>query len=122
MFTPHNMSHVTCHMSHVTCHVSCVTCHMSHVTCHISHVMCHMPNFFPSYFFGQFGEAYQRLVFRNISVSHTKNVGQSQSNMQPFFLYIQVINNMSLLFPTVGLVMIENPSNFQGFICVLKCI
>ena len=22
MFTPHNMSHVTCHVSHVTCHVS----------------------------------------------------------------------------------------------------
>ena len=31
MFTPHNMSHVTCH-------VSCVTCHVSHVTCHVSHV------------------------------------------------------------------------------------
>ena len=31
MFTPHNMSYVTCHMLHVTCHVSRVICHMSHV-------------------------------------------------------------------------------------------
>ena len=29
MFTPHNLSHVTCRMSRVTCHV---TCHISHVT------------------------------------------------------------------------------------------
>ena len=36
MFTPHNMSHVTCHMSHVMCHMSFVTCHLSHVTCHMS--------------------------------------------------------------------------------------
>ena len=28
MFTPHNMSYVTCCMSCVTCHVSYVTCHM----------------------------------------------------------------------------------------------
>ena len=26
MFTPHNMSHVTCRMAHVTCHMSRVTC------------------------------------------------------------------------------------------------
>ena len=32
MFTPHNMSHVTCHVSRVTCHVSRVTCQVSHVT------------------------------------------------------------------------------------------
>ena len=30
MFTPPNVSHVTCHMSRVTCHVSRVTCHLSH--------------------------------------------------------------------------------------------
>ena len=30
MFTPHNVSKVTCRMSHVTCHVSCVMCHVSH--------------------------------------------------------------------------------------------
>ena len=30
MFTPHNVSHVTCHMSRVTCHVSHVTCQVSH--------------------------------------------------------------------------------------------
>ena len=29
MFTPPNVSCVTCHMSRVTCHVSRVTCHMS---------------------------------------------------------------------------------------------
>ena len=29
MFTPPNMSHVTCHVSRVTCHMSSVTCHMS---------------------------------------------------------------------------------------------
>ena len=29
MFSPPNMSCVTCHVSHVTCHVSHVTCHMS---------------------------------------------------------------------------------------------
>ena len=28
MFTPQNMSHVTCHVSRVTCHVSHVTCHI----------------------------------------------------------------------------------------------
>ena len=33
MFTPHNLSHVTCCMSRVTCHMSRVMCHMSHVTC-----------------------------------------------------------------------------------------
>ena len=36
MFTPNNMSHVTCHMSHVMCHMSRVTCHMSRVICHVS--------------------------------------------------------------------------------------
>ena len=35
MFTPNNMSHVTCHMSPVMCHMSGVKCHMSWVTCHI---------------------------------------------------------------------------------------
>ena len=35
MFTPPNMSRVTCHLSRVKCHVSHVTCHMLHVTCHI---------------------------------------------------------------------------------------
>ena len=30
MFTPQNMSHVTCHVSHVTCHMSHVMCQMSH--------------------------------------------------------------------------------------------
>ena len=34
MFTPHNMSNITCHMSSATCHMSCVTCHMSCVACH----------------------------------------------------------------------------------------
>ena len=29
MFTPHNMSHVTCGVSRVTCHMSHNTCHMS---------------------------------------------------------------------------------------------
>ena len=38
MFTPHNMSYVTCHMSRVTCHVSCVACHVSNVICHFSHI------------------------------------------------------------------------------------
>ena len=32
MFTPPNMSRVTCHVSRVTCHVSRVTCHISRVT------------------------------------------------------------------------------------------
>ena len=36
MFTPPNMSRVTCHVSRVTCHVSRVTCHVSRVTCHMS--------------------------------------------------------------------------------------
>ena len=31
MFTPLNMSRVTCHLSRVTCHMSHVTCLMSHV-------------------------------------------------------------------------------------------
>ena len=35
MFTPHNMSQVTCCMSRVMCHVSHVTCCMSCVTCHV---------------------------------------------------------------------------------------
>ena len=56
-----------------------------------------------------------------MSVSYTKNVCQSQSNMQPFFLYIQVINNMFLLFPTAILVIIDNPSNCQHFLSFLKC-
>ena len=45
MFTPPNMSRVTCHVSRVTCHVS-------HVTCHVSHVP------FFSFFFRQSGGAY----------------------------------------------------------------
>ena len=49
MFTPHNMSHVTCRMSRVTCHMWHVTCHMSHVTCCI---------FFFSSFLELSGEAY----------------------------------------------------------------
>ena len=36
MFTPPNVSRVTCHMSCVTCHMLRVTCHMSRVTCHVS--------------------------------------------------------------------------------------
>ena len=39
MFTPHNMSHVTCHMSYVICHMSTVMCHMSCVTCPIYFVI-----------------------------------------------------------------------------------
>ena len=46
MFTPHNMSHVTCQMS-------CVTCHVSRVTCHVSHVMCHMSLFFFFFFWAK---------------------------------------------------------------------
>ena len=53
MFTPHNMSHVTCNVSHITCHVSHVTCHMSRVTCHMSHVII---------IFLQSGEAYRWCV------------------------------------------------------------
>ena len=34
MFTPHHVSHVTCHISRVRCHVSGVTCQVSHVRCH----------------------------------------------------------------------------------------
>ena len=48
MFTPPNMSRVTCHVSCVTtCHVSCVTCHMSHVI------------FIFIFFLGQSGEVYR---------------------------------------------------------------
>ena len=36
MFTPHYVSHVTCHMSHVSCHVSGVMCQVSCVRCHVS--------------------------------------------------------------------------------------
>ena len=36
MFTPTDMSHVTCHVSCVMCHVSRVKCHLSPVTCHMS--------------------------------------------------------------------------------------
>ena len=35
MFTPPNVSCVTCHVSRVTYHVSRVTCPVSHVTCHV---------------------------------------------------------------------------------------
>ena len=61
MFTPPNVSRVTCHVSHVTCHMSHVTCHMSHVTCHMSHVTCHMSRvtFFFIIIFWQSGEAYR---------------------------------------------------------------
>ena len=38
MFTPPNVSHVTCHVARGTCHVSRATCHVSRVTCHVSHV------------------------------------------------------------------------------------
>ena len=44
MFTPQNLSHVTCRKSGVTCHVTCVTGHMSHVT---------------FFFFWQSGEAFR---------------------------------------------------------------
>ena len=40
MFSPSNMSHITCHMSCVTCHMSCVMCHMSCVTCHLFIYIC----------------------------------------------------------------------------------
>ena len=50
MFTPQNMSHVTCHVSNVMCHVSHVTCHVSHVT-------------FFFFFCGQSGEAYWWRVY-----------------------------------------------------------
>ena len=51
-----------------------------------------------------------------MSVCHAKNVCQAQHNMQQFFLYIKVINNMLLLFLTVILVIIDNQSNFRAFL------
>ena len=48
----------------------------------------------------------------NMSVSHARNVCQSQKNMQ-------VIYNMFLLFPTAILVNVDNPSNFQDFLSFL---
>ena len=57
-----------------------------------------------------------------MSFSHAKNVCQSQNNMQPFFLYIQVNNNIFLLFPIAALLIIDNPSNFQDLLSFLKCI
>ena len=42
MFTPHQVSCVTCHVSCVMCHMSCVTCHVSCVTFHLSPVTCHL--------------------------------------------------------------------------------
>ena len=72
MFTPPNVSRVTCHVSHVTCHVSRVTCHVSHVTCHIFFL-----------FFGQSGEAYRWRVCYQWGlprlVSNTKT--KSKSNL-----------------------------------------
>ena len=55
-------------------------------------------------------------------VSHAKNVGKSQNNMKPLFLYFQWINNVFFLVPPAVLVMIDDPSNFQDFISFLKCI
>ena len=45
MFTPHQVSCVTCHLSCVNCHMSPVTCHLSHVNCHMSSVTCHLTPF-----------------------------------------------------------------------------
>ena len=58
MFTPHNMSQVTCRMSNVTCHVSRFTCNMSRVTCHMSFFFL----IFSSSSFLQIGEVYRGRV------------------------------------------------------------
>ena len=42
MFTPHHVSHVTCHMSCVRCQVSGVKCQVSGVRCQVSGVTCCM--------------------------------------------------------------------------------
>ena len=58
----------------------------------------------------------------NMSVGHAKNVCRSQNSMKPFFLYLQLINNVFLLVSPAVLVIIDNPSNLQDFLSFLKCI
>ena len=57
-----------------------------------------------------------------MSVGHAKNIGWSQINMRPFFLYYQYITNMFLLVSPAVLVFIGNSSNFQDFLSFLMCI
>ena len=52
--------------------------------------------------------------------SHTKNVGKSQNNMNPLFLYFELINNALLIVPPAVLVIIDGPSNFQDFLKLKK--
>ena len=64
MFTPPNVSHVTCRVSRVTCHVSRVTCHLSHVTCHLSPVLFYFK--FLIYFFSLKNKFTKNIYFKKI--------------------------------------------------------
>ena len=51
-----------------------------------------------------------------------KNVGKLQNTMKPFFLNFPWIKNVFLLVPPTVLVIIEDISNFQDFLSILKFI
>ena len=51
-----------------------------------------------------------------------QNVGRSQNSMKTFFLNFQWINNVFLLVPPTVLVIIEDTSNFQVFLSLIKLI
>ena len=55
-------------------------------------------------------------------VSRAKNVCKSQNTMKPICLYSQLIITVFLLLPPAVLVIMDDPSNFQGFLSFLKCI
>ena len=61
-------------------------------------------------------------TFSNLSVTHAKMSLTHKIICNTFFLYIQVVNNMFLLFPTAVVVFIDNPYNFQDFLSFLKFI
>ena len=50
-----------------------------------------------------------------MSIGHAKNVCRSQNSMKPFYLYIQLINNVFLLVSPSVLVIIDNPSYLKDF-------
>ena len=58
----------------------------------------------------------------NMSVGHAKNVCRSQNSMKPFFLYLQLINNVFLLVSPAVLEIIDNPSISQDFLSFLNCV